>query len=57
MSKQYRIIDSDQHIVEPPDLWECWLPKKFRDRAPKLVKDEDGGDAWQLVRTRSRWVW
>jgi predicted TIM-barrel fold metal-dependent hydrolase len=45
---EYRTIDADQHIVEPPDLWERWLPKKFRDRAPKLVKDEDGGDAWQL---------
>lgn len=48
MSRQYRIIDADQHIVEPPDLWQRWLPKQFQDRAPKLVKDEDGGDAWQL---------
>jgi len=45
---QYRIIDSDQHIIEPRDLWEQWLPKKFQDRAPKLVRDEDGGDAWDL---------
>ncbi len=46
--REYRIIDADQHIIEPVDLWERWLPKKLRDRAPKLVKDEDGGDAWQL---------
>jgi predicted TIM-barrel fold metal-dependent hydrolase len=44
----YRIIDCDQHVIEPPDLWEKWLPAKFQDQAPKLVKDEDGGDAWSL---------
>ena len=44
----YKIIDADQHIIEPANLWEQWLPKKFQDKAPKLVKDEDGGDAWQL---------
>ncbi len=46
--REYRIIDADQHIVEPPDLWEQWLPEKYRAEAPKLVKDEEGGDAWLL---------
>jgi len=45
---EYRIIDCDQHVIETPDLWEKWLPKKFHAQAPKLVKDEDGGDAWLL---------
>ncbi|HWP65924.1 MAG TPA: amidohydrolase family protein [Candidatus Limnocylindria bacterium] len=40
------MISSDSHIVEPPDLWERWLPKELRPLAPKLVKDEEGGDAW-----------
>src|SRR5207248_4612308 len=40
------MISSDSHIVEPPDLWERWLTPEFRPRAPKLVKDEEGGDAW-----------
>jgi predicted TIM-barrel fold metal-dependent hydrolase len=44
----YEIIDCDQHVIEAPDLWEKMLPKKFHDRAPKLVEDEDGGDAWLL---------
>jgi predicted TIM-barrel fold metal-dependent hydrolase len=46
--REYRLIDADCHVVEPPHIWERWLPKKYRDRAPKLVKDEEGGDAWQL---------
>jgi predicted TIM-barrel fold metal-dependent hydrolase len=45
---EYKIIDCDQHVIEAPDLWETMLPAKFQDRAPKLVKDEDGGDAWLL---------
>src|SRR2546421_402732 len=44
---KYGIVDADCHILEPPDLWKTWLPKKFQDMAPKLVKDVDGGDAWQ----------
>ena len=45
---QYEIIDADQHVIEPPDLWEKWLPKRYQAQAPKLVEDEDGGDAWLL---------
>jgi len=44
----YKLIDCDQHVIEPPDLWDRYLDKKYLDKAPKLVKDEDGGDAWNL---------
>lgn len=40
------IIDGDQHYVEPPDMWERYLPAKFADRAPRLVEDGDGGHGW-----------
>src|SRR5213080_459457 len=40
------MISSDSHIVEPPELWERWLTPELRPRAPKLVQDEEGGDAW-----------
>ena len=49
MAREYRLISADGHVVEPPDMWTKYLPKKFHDRAPKLVKDEKGGDAWELV--------
>jgi predicted TIM-barrel fold metal-dependent hydrolase len=44
--RQYRIISADSHTVEPPDLWEKWLERKYLDTAPKLVDDGDGGHAW-----------
>src|SRR3989440_6214864 len=43
----FRLISADSHVVEAPDLWEKWLKKESLPRAPKLVKDSDGGDAWQ----------
>jgi len=43
---KYEIVDADCHVLEPPDIWTNWLPEKFRDKAPKLVKDPEGGDAW-----------
>ena len=30
--KGFKILDSDMHIMEPPDLWERYIDKKFRDR-------------------------
>lgn len=36
------VISSDSHFVEPPDLWQKRLDKKFRDRAPKVVRGLNG---------------
>src|SRR6266446_2736439 len=46
---RYEVISADAHILEPPNIWETWLPQKYQDKAPKLVKDVDGGDAWQFA--------
>jgi len=43
----YKVISGDSHIVEPPHLWDKWLAPEFKKYAPKLVKDPEGGDAWQ----------
>jgi predicted TIM-barrel fold metal-dependent hydrolase len=47
------IIDGDQHFLEPRDMWERYLPSKFRDVAPRLVDDVDGGHAWLHATARS----
>jgi predicted TIM-barrel fold metal-dependent hydrolase len=33
-----KIISVDDHVVEPPHVWETWLPAKFRDRGPKIER-------------------
>src|SRR5262245_29356273 len=52
MQREYKLVSADAHVVEPPDLWSKWMPAEFRNHAdtPKLVKDEEGGDAWQFGR-------
>ena len=35
MYRDYRVIDADGHVLEPPDLWERWIDPKFRSRAPR----------------------
>jgi predicted TIM-barrel fold metal-dependent hydrolase len=30
-----KIISVDDHVVEPPHLWDTWLPAKFKERGPK----------------------
>ena len=42
----YRIVSSDNHILEPPDLWTTRLEPKFRDRAPRVERTKDRGDWW-----------
>ncbi|HVX23168.1 MAG TPA: hypothetical protein VHB02_17640 [Acidimicrobiales bacterium] len=32
------IISVDDHVIEPPDLWQRWLPSGLRDRGPKVVE-------------------
>ena len=33
-----RIISVDDHIVEPPHLWDTWLPTRYRERGPKAER-------------------
>src|SRR4051812_28801991 len=48
-SMTFRIVSADAHVLEPPHIWETWLPKQYQDKAPVLAKDADGGDAWQFA--------
>jgi predicted TIM-barrel fold metal-dependent hydrolase len=41
----YRVISSDNHVFEPPDLWTSRAKPAFRDRVPQLVREYDG-DWW-----------
>jgi predicted TIM-barrel fold metal-dependent hydrolase len=48
------IISSDSHVIEPPDLWTARIEPRFRERAPRVVPEEDG-DWWFVdgIRTNS----
>ena len=33
------VISVDDHVVEPPHVWQRWLPSRLRDRGPRVVQD------------------
>jgi predicted TIM-barrel fold metal-dependent hydrolase len=40
------LVSVDDHVVEPPDMWEGRLPAKYADEAPKLITKDNGTDVW-----------
>jgi predicted TIM-barrel fold metal-dependent hydrolase len=40
------LVSVDDHVVEPPHLFDGRLEARFRDGAPKLVRKDDGTDVW-----------
>ncbi|MBA2891911.1 amidohydrolase family protein [Nonomuraea soli] len=45
--RDYVIISADDHLIEPPDLFEGRLPAKYADAAPKVVETEAGHQVWR----------
>jgi len=41
------LVSVDDHVVEPPNVFEGRLAKKYRDVAPQFVTREDGTSAWR----------
>ena len=35
-------IDADGHILEPPELWEEYLPTRLKERAMRIAVDDKG---------------
>ena len=40
------MVSVDDHLVEPPNLFEGRLPAKFQDEAPSVTRLPDGSDVW-----------
>jgi predicted TIM-barrel fold metal-dependent hydrolase len=40
------LVSVDDHVVEPPDMFERHLPAKWRDVAPHVERKPDGSDVW-----------
>jgi Amidohydrolase len=40
------LVSVDDHVVEPPHLFEGRLPARYADLAPEFVTREDGTNAW-----------
>ena len=40
------LISIDDHIIEPPGLFDRHMPEKYREQAPQMHTDENGVDTW-----------
>src|SRR5947199_9531785 len=42
-NRNFKVLDSDIHIIEPQDLWPRYIDTAYRERAPQGLT-EDAGD-------------
>jgi predicted TIM-barrel fold metal-dependent hydrolase len=47
------IVSVDDHIVEPPHLWDNHLSAQHKHLAPKMQRDADGADYWTFEGKRA----
>ncbi|SEF58821.1 Predicted metal-dependent hydrolase, TIM-barrel fold [Thermomonospora echinospora] len=40
------MISVDDHVVEPPGMFEAHIPERYRDQAPRVRTTKDGSDVW-----------
>ena len=45
---RYTVISVDDHLVEPPDMFEGRMPAALADRAPRVVEDSRGHQLWEF---------
>jgi predicted TIM-barrel fold metal-dependent hydrolase len=40
------LVSVDDHVIEPPNMFDAHVPKRYADQAPRLHVDADGVEAW-----------
>jgi predicted TIM-barrel fold metal-dependent hydrolase len=40
------LVSVDDHVVEPPNMFDAHLPARYKDVAPRVVRKADGTDVW-----------
>ncbi|HLH24335.1 MAG TPA: amidohydrolase family protein [Chloroflexota bacterium] len=48
MAREYRYISGDSHLEIDSKWWVDRVPAAHRERAPRLIRLPDGGDAWLI---------
>ena len=42
------LVSVDDHLVEPPNLFDGHIPAKYAPRAPHVIQTEKGDDVWEF---------
>ncbi len=46
-TQEYRLISADTHVNEPGDLWTSRVPKRLKERVPRIERFPEG-DGWVI---------
>ena len=47
------LVSVDDHVIEPPTMFDAHIPDKWRDQAPSVKEDADGSQYWEFEGTRA----
>lgn len=47
------VVSVDDHVIEPPHVWQTHVAARYRERAPRVVRGDDGATAWEYEGTRT----
>jgi predicted TIM-barrel fold metal-dependent hydrolase len=44
--RRYTVVSVDDHLIEPPDLFDGRMPARYRETGPRVERGDDGVDYW-----------
>ena len=47
------LVSVDDHLIEPPNMFDGHLPEKYKARAPRVVADTKGAQFWEIEGRRA----
>ncbi len=47
------LVSIDDHVIEPPDLFERHVPEKWKSKAPRCIEGENGIETWHFQEVKS----
>jgi predicted TIM-barrel fold metal-dependent hydrolase len=50
------LVSVDDHIIEPREMFDAHIPERFRDRAPRVLTDDDGSEYWLFEDERAAYM-
>ena len=42
------LVSIDDHMVEPPDMYDNHVPEAFKDKVPHVIRNDQGVDEWEF---------
>ena len=50
------LVSVDDHIIEPREMFDAHIPDRYRDRAPRVLTDDDGSEYWLFEGERAAYM-